>query len=114
MAMVIRVATGPTDPIDVSVETMERSNDCIICHGEKPSGVIHFQESCKCNPVIHPECLEDWLQREKEGGCALCKKSVTETFEREKGHKKFRFYCNFCYGGSIAASLLTILLIFII
>ena len=120
MATVITVETDPTEvtlatvATVVTVATLERSNDCIICHGEKPSDVIRFQESCKCNPVIHPECLHDWLQKEKEAGCVLCKKSITEAFEREKGYKKTRFYCNSCYGGCIAGSLVAILLVLII
>ena len=108
MATVLRVATPTT------LAKVVRPDDCIVCVAEKPSGVIHFQESCNCNPVIHPECLHDWLEKNSDDACALCKKSVTEAFEREKGHKKFRFYCNICYGGSIAASLLIILLVFII
>ena len=88
---------------------MEEGTNCVVCLGDKPSPVILFENECKCNLKIHPECLHIWLEKNEEG-CSVCKTSVTEAITKEKAHKKFRFYCNTGFASCIVGCILTVFL----
>jgi hypothetical protein len=66
-----RLLMGTFQTIKLSLVHINEVSVCAICLNEHQVGEDACQMPCHKNHIFHPECIQQWLERQKS--CPLCK-----------------------------------------